>query len=216
MRDTIIQKIIEEKIIAIVRGVERDKLIPLAEALYDGGIRLLEITYSSNGKVIDENTAENIRLLVENFKGRIYIGAGTVLTERQVELTHQAGGQFIISPDASSLVIAKTRALNMVSIPGALTPTEIQIAHKAGADFIKLFPVTNLGVNYIKALKAPLSHIQFLAVGGIDETNIQDYLKAGVCGVGVGSNIINKDLIEMNDWKTLTWLAQKYVNKLKL
>ena len=99
MREQIIQAVEQEKIILIVRGVEREKLIPLAEAMYAGGIRLLEITYSANCKVSDEDTAENIRLLAEHFAGRMYIGAGMVLTEKQVALTAQAGCKFIISSD---------------------------------------------------------------------------------------------------------------------
>ena len=153
-----IQWIQKEKLIVIVRGIEKDKLIPLAQAMYDGGIRLLEVTYSANGSIPDEQTASNIRMLADCFKGRMLIGAGTVLTQQQVEMTHHAGGQFIISPDCNSEVIKKTKELGLVSIPGALTPTEIQTAHKYGADFVKLFPITSLGVGYVKAVKAPLSH----------------------------------------------------------
>ena len=215
MREQILQTIEKEKIIVIVRGVEREKLIPLAEAMYAGGIRLLEVTYSANGKVSDEDTAENIRMLADCFKGRMYVGAGTVLTEKQVELTAQAGGKFIISPDTCPPVIEKTRDLGLVSMPGALTPTEIQAAHRAGADFVKLFPITSFGTGYVKAVKAPLSHIKLLAVGGVDENNMQDYLKAGVSGFGVGSNIIDKKMLETNDWAGITALAEKYVNALK-
>ncbi len=215
MREQILQTIEKEKIIVIVRGVEREKLIPLAEAMYAGGIRLLEVTYSANGKVSDEDTAENIRMLADCFKGRMYVGAGTVLTEKQVELTAQAGGKFIISPDTCPPVIQKTRGLGLVSMPGALTPTEIQAAHRAGADFVKLFPITSFGTGYVKAVKAPLSHIKLLAVGGVDENNMQDYLKAGVSGFGVGSNIIDKKMLETNDWAGITALAEKYVNALK-
>ena len=119
-----------EKLITIVRGVAREDLIPLAEAMYEGGIRLMEITYDATGKVSDEETARNIELLATRFEGRMYIGAGTVLRENQVELTKRAGGQFIISPDTFEGVIEKTRELDMVSMPGAVTPTEIQFAHK--------------------------------------------------------------------------------------
>ncbi|MBE7085963.1 MAG: bifunctional 4-hydroxy-2-oxoglutarate aldolase/2-dehydro-3-deoxy-phosphogluconate aldolase [Clostridiales bacterium] len=215
MREEILQTIEKEKIIVIVRGVEREKLIPLAEAMYAGGIRLLEVTYSANGKVFDEDTAENIRMLAECFKGRMFVGAGTVLTEKQVELTAQAGGKFIISPDTCPPVIQKTRELGLISMPGALTPTEIQAAHRAGADFVKLFPITSFGTGYVKAVKAPLSHIKFLAVGGVDENNMPDYLKAGVSGFGVGSNIIDKKMLETGDWSGITALAEKYVNALK-
>ena len=159
MRSRIIDAVNEHKIVAIVRGVPREKLVPLAEALYRGGIRLLEITYSADGRVSDTDTAESIAELVNAVGDRMYIGAGTVLTEEQVRLTAEAGGSFIISPNVDVDVIVKTRELGLVSMPGALTPTEICQAHKYGADFVKLFPVSDLGVGYVKAVKAPLSHI---------------------------------------------------------
>ncbi|MBO5481188.1 MAG: bifunctional 4-hydroxy-2-oxoglutarate aldolase/2-dehydro-3-deoxy-phosphogluconate aldolase [Clostridia bacterium] len=215
MREQIINTIEKEKIIVIVRGVEKEKLIPLAEAMYAGGIRLLEVTYSANGKVSDEETAENIRILSQQFEGRMYIGAGTVLTEKQVELTAKAGGKFIISPDTCPEVIRKTRELGLVSMPGALTPSEMQIAHRNGADFIKIFPITSLGASYVKAVKAPLSHLKMLAVGGVDENNIAEYLKAGINGFGLGSNIIDKKKIAENDWLGITKLAKKYVSLVK-
>ena len=215
MREQIINTIEKEKIIVIVRGVEKEKLIPLAEAMYLGGIRLLEVTYSANGKVSDEETAENISILAKRFEGRMYIGAGTVLTEKQVELTAKVGGGFIISPDTCPEVIRKTRELGLVSMPGALTPSEMQIAHRNGADFVKLFPITNLGASYVKAVKAPLSHLKILAVGGVNENNIAEYLKAGINGFGLGSNIIDKKKIAENDWAGITNLAKKYVSLVK-
>ncbi len=110
--------------------------------------------------------------------------------------------------------VIKTRELDMVSIPGALTPTEILKAHNYGADFVKLFPVTAMGSEYVKAIKAPLSHIDFLAVGGIDEKNISEYLKAGVCGFGIGSNIADKNLIASKNYSGLTKLAEKYTREI--
>ncbi len=215
-RSEVIASVEQNKMIVIVRGIESEKLIPLAEAMYEGGIRLLEITYSANGKVSDETTAENIRKLSEHFEGRMFIGAGTVLTKKQVELTAEAGGKFIISPNVSKAVIEKTTELGLVSMPGALTPTEICDAHDFGADFVKLFPITNMGPDYVKAVKAPLSHIKLLAVGGIDETNMETYLKAGVCGFGVGSNIIDKTMLQNGDYKGITQLAKKYADVTKI
>lgn len=211
MREQIIETILKEKLIIIVRGVEKEKLIPMAEALYAGGIRLLEITYRPDGAVSDEETAENIRMLAQHFAGRMFIGAGTVLTERQAERTKEAGGSFIISPDACPEVIRRSRALGLVSIPGALTPTEAMRAQRSGADFVKLFPVTDLGVGYVKAIRAPLSHIRFLAVGGIDLTNIGEYMKAGVLGAGIGGAIIDKNLLAAGDYAGITALAKQYV-----
>ena len=199
MNDKLIKSIENEKIIVILRGIASEKLIPLVEAMYSGGIRFLELTYSADGRVSDEKNAENIKMLSEHFENKIYIGAGTVLNERQVELTKEAGGKFIISPDTNPCVIQRTKELGMVSIPGALTPSEIQVAHRSGADFVKLFPITNLGADYVKAIKAPLSHIRLLAVGGVNENNLSEYLRAGVCGFGIGSNIVSKKLVDENN-----------------
>lgn len=215
MDKKLIEQIEKEKLIVIVRGIESKKLISLAEAIYRGGIRFLEITYSADGCVKDEETAKNIEMLAQYFKGNMHIGSGTVLTKKQVELTHKAGGEFIISPDVNEEVITSTKTLGMISMPGALTPTEVQTAHRYGADFIKLFPVTNLGCEYIKAIKAPLSHVKFLAVGGINLNNIQNYISAGVCGFGIGTNIINKDMVKNNDFEGITTLAKKYVEAVK-
>ncbi len=215
MKNAVIESVLENKIVVIVRGVAKEKLIPLAEAMYAGGIRLLEITYSANKSVSDEETAENIRALSEHFSGRMFIGAGTVLDERQVELTKAAGGKFIISPDVNEAVIKKSVELGLVSMPGALTPSEITAANRAGADFVKLFPITSLGLDYVKAVRAPLSHVKLIAVGGIHDGNMKDYLGAGVCGFGIGSNIIDKKLIEAEDYAGITALAKKYVEAIK-
>lgn len=216
MNDKIIKTIETEKIIVIVRGIESKKLIPVAEAMYRGGIHLLEITYSADNSISDEKTAESINILSEFFKDRMYIGAGTVLNCKQVEFTKNAGGKFIISPDTNSDVIKRTKELGLVSIPGALSPSEIQLAHRNKADFVKLFPITNLGADYVKSVKAPLSHIKLLAVGGINENNIPEYLHAGVCGFGIGSNIVSKKLIDENNYEAITRLAEKYVSAVRL
>lgn len=210
MKQRIIERIRQEKLIVIVRGVEESKLIPLSEALYRGGIRLLELTYSANGSVSDEDTARQINLLCQHWGAKMEIGAGTVLTERQVELTKAAGGGFIISPDTNVDVIRHTCELGLVSIPGALTPSEITAAHRAGADFLKLFPVTDLGTSYIKNVRAPLSHIPMLAVGGITVQNAKEYLQAGACGLGIGSSITNKQMIASNDFDGIAALASAF------
>lgn len=211
MQRDIINAIKERKIIAIVRGVEPKKLVPLAKALYDGGIRLMEITYSADGSVSDEETAAAVGVLANEFDGRMYIGSGTVLTREQVKRTNDAGGRFIISPNTDAEVIRYTKELGMVSIPGALTPSEAEVANRAGADFVKLFPVTSMGVSYVKAIAAPLSHIKFLAVGGITPENIGEYLDIGVCGFGIGSNIINKEYIAEENYEKITASAKEYV-----
>ena len=214
MKSSVIEAIEREKLIVIVRGIEKEKLLGLAEALYEGGIRLMEVTYKSDGSE-NELTAECIKMLSEHFEGRMYIGAGTVLTKEQVELTKAAGGKFIISPDAYSEVIKRTVELEMVSMPGVMTPTEIRMAQRCGADFVKLFPAVNMGPEYIKAVKAPLSDVKYLAVGGVDLDNMKEYLDAGVSGFGIGSSIINKKMIAENDFEGITRLAKSYVERVK-
>ncbi len=213
-KNEIIKSVEENKIIAILRGIPKDKILSTAEALYKGGIRLLEVTFSADKKVSDEETAEIIKMLAEGFNGRMFIGAGTVLDKEQVKLTKEAGGCFIISPNVDKEVIAETVKQGLVSIPGALTPTEICDAHKAGADFVKLFPVAGLGSTYIKAVKAPLKHIKMLAVGGVTPDNMQEFFGAGVCGFGIGSNITDMKCIEAGDWEAVTNKAKAFVEAL--
>lgn len=215
MQNTIIEEILKHKIIVIIRGVEREKLIPLVQALYDGGIRLVELTFCADGHIDDEYSAENIRILAQEFKGRMRVGAGTVLNEKQVELAADAGAAYIISPDVYVPVIERTRALGMVSIPGAMTPSEIQLAHRAGADFIKLFPTSTLGPKYVKAITAPLSHVRLLAVGGINEHNMGEYMSAGLLGFGIGNNLVDKALLAKGDYEGITALAKRYVKEVE-
>ena len=171
----------------------------------------MEVTYSANGRISDKETANQIESLSHHFKSRMHIGAGTVLTENQVLLTKAAGGRFIISPDTDIAVIQKTKAFGMISIPGALTPSEIKQAHRAGADFVKLFPISRLGADYVKAIRAPLPHIRLLAVGGINLQNMSEYRNAGVCGFGIGTSITDKKLLETEDYEGITKLAERYV-----
>ena len=215
MKQQIIENIEKNKIIVIVRGVEKDKLISLVTAMYEGGIRLVECTYDASGSISDEEIASNIAMLSDHFGESMVIGAGTVITEKQVELTKNAGGKFIISPDVCVDVIRKTNELGLVSIPGAITPTEVSDAHRAGADFVKLFPIDFYGSKYIKTLKAPLSHVRVLAVNGITADNMNEFLDAGACGVGVGSGIVNKKMITSGDFKGITGLAKKYTEKIQ-
>lgn len=215
MRTSVIAAIEQHQLIAILRGVENDKLINLTEALFRGGIRLVEIPYSANGTVPDTVIAEGIAQLSRHFAGRMYIGAGTVLTEEQVRLTKEAGGTFVISPDVNPSVIRATREQEMVSIPGALTPSEITAAHRAGADFIKLFPAGQMGTDYVRAIRAPLSHVKLLAVGGISDRNLKDYQKVGVCGFGVGAGFTDPTLLATGDYAAIETLARRYTEVIR-
>ena len=165
-------------------------------------------------KIPNTVTAEDIAALTSHFLGRVMIGAGTVITEEQVRLAFDAGAEFIISPDCCEAVIKKTRELGMVSIPGAFTPTEAANAHRYGADFVKLFPNSEVNISYLKALVAPLSHIKFLAVGGVNHENMSDYLNAGAKGIGVATAIADKAAIARGDYSEITRRARLFTDNI--
>ena len=215
MREEVIAKIQEEKIIAIVRGVGAEACRKVADALYEGGIRLMEITFDQKDPASFAATGGAIRAIGEAYAGRMLVGAGTVTSVELVELAASAGARDIISPDVNVDVIRRTRELEMVSLPGAMTPTEVMTAHNAGADFVKLFPAGNLGVSYIKAIRAPISHVKLLAVGGVNEDNVAEFLHAGLVGAGVGGNLANKKWIEAGEYHKITETARKLVDAAK-
>ncbi len=215
MREQVIERIEKEKLIAIVRGVSADQCSKVANALYAGGVRLMEITYNQKDPASWQQTAEAIGALTEEFGGKMLFGAGTVTNVELVELTHAHGGKYIISPDTNVDVIKRTVELGMVSLPGAMTPTEVLTAHAAGADFVKLFPAGDLGVSYLKAIRAPISHVKLMAVGGVNESNAADFLKAGAVGLGIGGNLAKKAWIDAGEFDKLTEAAKTMVEIIK-
>ena len=140
MREQVIQQVLEHKIIAIVRGVDGDSVVKTAKALYEGGIRMVEVTFNQKDPANFSKTADAIRAIRAEMGDKMLVGAGTVTTPELVEMAAEAGALYIISPDTDVEVIAKTRQLGLVSMPGAYTASEAKQAHKAGADFVKLFP----------------------------------------------------------------------------
>ena len=215
MTNTVKEAVRTHKLIAIVRGAQPERCQQIAQALYAGGFRLMEITYDQKHPETWEETAQTIGAVAQAFAGKMFVGAGTVTCAELVELTHKYGGQFIISPDVNEAVIARTRELGMVSMPGALTPTEVMTAHRAGADFVKLFPAGNFGPGYVKAVRAPISHVELLVVGGIDAGNIGAFLDAGASGAGIGGNLVNHQWVEAGKFEKITAAAQSLVAAVK-
>lgn len=211
MRKTIIQKVLDKKIIAIVRGVYGEDCLNLAEALHKGGVEMMEVTFDQSNPAAFSRTSDTIAALVEKMGDKMVIGAGTVTSLETLELAKKAGAKFIVSPDTNAEVIKATVAAGMVSMPGAMTPTEIVTAHGLGADFVKVFPTSGLGASYIKAVCAPLNHIRLLAVGGVSEKNVAEFLKAGCVGAGVGGNLVNKQWIQNGEFDKITALAQELI-----
>ena len=187
-------------VVAILRGITPEEMLSVCEVLYSAGIRLLEVPLNS------PDACASIKLAADKYHadGSMLIGAGTVLTVEDVRQVAAAGGKFIISPDTNSEVIAETKRLGLISIPGFFTPTEAFAALRAGADYLKLFPAGVNGVGYIKDIKAVIK-APILAVGGVNAGNIPEFLTL-CAGVGIGSALykpgksledIKKTAIEM-------------------
>lgn len=203
--------IIKEKLIAIVRGVESSKVMETVDALFRGGIRLVEITLDQSDESRMREALDSIRRVKREFVGKVFPGAGTVISPAQASWAIDAGAQYIVSPDMNPGVIRKARKLGALAIPGAFTPTEIVAAIAAGADFVKLFPASILGCEYVKAVMAPLSQVRLLAVGGVDLSNMKAFLEAGVVGFGIGGNLVDKKIISRGKFDELEALSRAYV-----
>lgn len=214
MRERVISEILDRKIIAIVRGVEPEKVVRVAQALYDGGVTLVEVTFDQKNPASWQETADAIAAVKAKMGEKMFVGAGTVTSVELVELAAKAGAGYIISPDTDPAVIARTKELGLVSLPGAYTPTEAKQAHNAGADFVKLFPCVGDAPAYLKALRAPLSHIRFLAVGGVNADNAADFIRAGALGVGVGGCLVSKKWVDAGEYEKITAEAERFVENI--
>ncbi len=206
------EQIEQQRIIAIVRKIYGDDLLFLAETLIEAGISTMEVTFDQQDVNCEEKTALAIRSIIQRFGNDCICGAGTVLTKSQADAAESAGASLIISPNCDVDIIRHTKSLGLVSIPGCMTPSEVVSAHYAGADFVKLFPVGSLGADYIKNISAPISHVKFLAVGGVNATNFGAFLSAGCVGAGIGGSLTNRDLIRDRNREKLIANAAQYVS----
>ncbi|TBL81183.1 bifunctional 4-hydroxy-2-oxoglutarate aldolase/2-dehydro-3-deoxy-phosphogluconate aldolase [Paenibacillus thalictri] len=198
----------QTRIIAIVRGVEAQHMDGLAGALYDGGIRAMEITLNTPGAL----TA--ISRLQETIGDRMYVGAGTVIDVEDAKKAIEAGAAYLVTPNMDEDVIRYGVSHNIPVFPGAMTPTEIVKAWKAGATAVKIFPGASLGINYIKELQGPLNHIPMVAVGGVNEDNIRQFLDVGCYGFGIGGSLVNVKEIHSGNYAWVTEKARRLIQKM--
>lgn len=215
MSKDVYNMILKERIVAIVRGFDPETVVKLAGAYVTGGVRCIEVTFDQTSTENQKRTAETIRLLVDTLGDEICVGAGTVMTPEQVRMAAEAGAEYMISPNVDEDVIRETKRLGKVSIPGAMTPSEIAAAYKLGADIVKLFPANEVGLSYIKAIKAPLKHIPIMATGGVRPANAADYLAAGSSALGVGGDLVNKTWIAAGEFDKIALAAKAYKDAVK-
>ena len=211
MREQLLRELREARIVAIARGVGSGDILALAGALLAGGVRFLEVPFRMDAPETWPDTAEAIRRVAREMDERVRIGAGTVVDPGQLALAHDAGARFIISPNVDAGIIARTRALGLLSMPGAFTPTEILRAHACGADVVKVFPAGCLGPGYIRDLCRPMTGIALMAVGGVSAENAGAFVAAGAMGVGAGGNLVNREWIASGEYEKITALAAAYV-----
>ncbi|MHA6483320.1 bifunctional 4-hydroxy-2-oxoglutarate aldolase/2-dehydro-3-deoxy-phosphogluconate aldolase [Paenibacillus sp. strain BS8-2] len=203
------QQIERSKVVAILRHVPLEGLPRVMEALYEGGVRVAEITLNSAGAL------DGIRVIRKAYEGKMAIGAGTVVTAENVIQAIEAGAEFLISPHMDEHLIELALSRSSIPIPGALTPTEIVRATAAGAPFVKLFPCTTFGPGYMKELLAPLNNVKLIAVGGITPKLAGDYIRAGAIAVGAGSGLVSHGDVMAHNYAAIASNARELVRHIE-
>ncbi|MDR9364784.1 MAG: bifunctional 4-hydroxy-2-oxoglutarate aldolase/2-dehydro-3-deoxy-phosphogluconate aldolase [Balneolaceae bacterium] len=207
-RKEIVSTIEKQKAVAVIRIPDSNLYEEVAEAMYEGGIRVSEITMTV------PNAISLIKKAVANSPDDAIIGVGSVTNAEMTEKAVEAGAKFVVSPIMKKEIIDKANELDVPVMPGAFTPTEIQQAWDWGADIIKVFPANIVGMNFFKAVKAPLPHLKLMPTGGVSLTNGGEWIKAGACAVGVGSALLNKEAIKRGDFDTIRNNAQILLSNL--
>lgn len=205
MANTVFEQLRIAGLIPVLRASQEDAYA-LVEAMVAGGITVMEVTMTVPGAV------EVLRGLKKIYGDRLLLGSGTVTTVEQCVATIDAGAEFVVSPSLHLDVIAKTKELGKLSMPGALTPTEVITAWNAGADVIKIFPCSAMGgASYLKALKAPFPQLKLIPTGGVTVETAASFLKAGAEALGVGSDLVNIAAIQNGTPEVVTNTAKAYV-----
>lgn len=211
-KKSVLDIITREKLLVVARGVSDYKLINLFGSLYDGGVRVAEITFGCDD---DQVIATRLHTLISAANKDMCIGAGTVTDLYRARLAFEVGAKFLVSPVFDSEVSDFCMEKGLLYIAGALTPTEIKHACDGGADIAKLFPASFFGADYLKAVLTPLKGTPVLAFGGITLQNTADFLNAGAIGVGVGSAIVDEKMLETHDYPGLAKKAGEFVKAIK-
>jgi 2-dehydro-3-deoxyphosphogluconate aldolase/(4S)-4-hydroxy-2-oxoglutarate aldolase len=209
----ILETISNSGVVAIIRLEDLSQALTLTRTLLDSGITALEFTLT-NPQALEVITT--VKAACPEFdKKQAVIGAGTVLNASATRASVEAGAQFIVAPSTNFETIATCRQLGVPAMPGALTPTEIVNAWEAGASVIKVFPSRAFGPAYFKDLREPLPHLKLMATGGVNLQNVGEFIKNGVYAVGVGGNLVDRQLIAAQNWAELGTRATAYVEAIK-
>jgi 2-dehydro-3-deoxyphosphogluconate aldolase/(4S)-4-hydroxy-2-oxoglutarate aldolase len=203
-KNTIIRRLLDPGVIAIIRANSSDQLIEAAEALCAGGISAMEVTMTT------PNALQVISDVSARFGGEILVGVGSVLDPETCRAAILAGAEFVVTPVTKPEVIRLANRYGKPIAAGAFTPTEALAAHESGADFIKLFPAELAGPAFIKSVLAPLPMLQFIPTGGVTPKNVAEYFGAGAVAVGAGSTLVSKEILAKRDWAGLKKRAEEF------
>jgi len=194
-------------VLGILRGVEPDVIEPLAETVIAAGLEAIEITMNTRG------AAGLIDKMVRSAKGRITVGAGTVLDKNSLEEALDAGAKFIVSPVLAEDVVKHCVKNRIPVFPGALTPQEIYNAWNAGATMVKIFPSSFFGPGYFKEIRGPFDNIKLLACGGVTPENMKDYFANGASAVAFGASVFKKEWLARKDFASIGAEVKRYINQ---
>jgi 2-dehydro-3-deoxyphosphogluconate aldolase/(4S)-4-hydroxy-2-oxoglutarate aldolase len=195
-----------EGLIPVLRASSVEMAHALVDAMMAGGVNVVEVTMTV------PNAVSLLRDLKQKYGDSILLGSGTVTDAAQAEATIEAGAEFVVSPSLHFDVIARTKELGKISIPGALTPSEVITAWRAGADFVKIFPCSAMGgASYLKSLLAPFPDLKLIPTGGVTLQTAADFLKAGARALGVGADLVNAKAIAEGKPELITNTARGYL-----
>lgn len=201
----VIRCIEETGIVAILRGTKSEELLRIAGALYDGGIRAIEVTCNTKGYL------SMIQTLADELGGKMAIGAGTVLNSVTAQLVIDAGAKFVLAPDFNPDVVQLVHQNQKLVIPGVATASEILSAYRLGVDIVKLFPAGALGARYLKDLRGPLQQAAIMPVGGVTLDNLAEFVQAGAYAFGIGSELVDKQAIAQGRYSVISEKAQAFI-----
>jgi len=208
-KDEVLDIILATKVIAVIRMSDAAKLTRVVEAIEKGGVRAIEITMTT------PSALQIIADMAKRKPAKILIGAGTVLDAATAEAVIRAGAEFVVSPITNYDMIASCRKNDIFVAPGALSPTEIVAAWEHGADVVKVFPATSVGPKYFQDLKGPLPQVRLMPTGGVSLENAREFIRSGACCVAIGTALLDKKAIAVEDWDVLTEKAKALVESLR-
>lgn len=208
-KSAVIQKVKELGLLAVIRGPSQDLTVQMVEALINGGVLGIEVTYST------PNAEEVVRTLSKKYGDEILLGMGTLTRPEQAISAKEAGANFLVSPISERELVKAMVASGLATMAGAFTPTEVFQAYSLGTDVVKVFPGSLAGPSYIKALKGPFPYIPMMPTGGVNAGNVADWFAAGVVAVGAGSELCPPQLAKDGKFDEISRKAAEFVQVVK-